>query len=833
MNPQKDLYFVAFLLSNFMGGTFMKNRKRMFTLLLVTCFFILFNVRVKAEDYEKRENILIIHSYNQGFSWTDELHRGITDKLPTTEYNLYTEYLDSYRVETIPDHKLELIKSYANKDISCIVVTDNPAYDLMISLKEEYFSDIPILFAGVNGGSDEIKTEDVKGILQNVSYDEYLKWINDTFPEINNLLVCGAKTKTTKGTYHQIMEAYEKIDPKDIHYKIVLIEVSDYHEQIKMITSYDAKTTAVYVAGSFGVLNHDQYTDMLSTNSNMPTFCGVSTSINHNVLGGYVVSPYEHGGYIGDDILQLSTGTDIDDIPIIEEPIQQIIFNYRGMKLFGLSESDLPANSKIINKPDSQIVLTFNQVLMLIVFILFLFFVISALFVIATIRKRANETLKTLNEELDGSRFELMQNNTKITHLLEYDQLTQLMNDTKFFEEVAKKYQNDQEVSLISIVITNLNNLTLSHGKELYQAILITISDVLKEIISEEDFLGITSNHEFLIVTKGNLDTEAYIVQEIVKCFDTPLIADMYTVILKYKLGIAHYPKQGKNFELLQNHCDIAITSVFDDSLKNAVLYNEVILNSLQQENSIRNEIEVALLKHEFVMYYQPKYAKDGLEILGFEALIRWKYSDGTIKSPAYFIDIAEQSGQILKIGLYVMEEVCKTIVEFGLVEKNIPVAINLSGHHFASKDIVTKLSEVVEKYKVPPHFLELEITETTLIKNKAYGASVLKELQDLGFTITLDDFGTGYASINYIKDLPINKIKIDQVFVQKIQDLKAQNLLGIMIQMANELSLEVTIEGIETQEQFQIVTKFNPDELQGYLFKRPLPLEEIIKRNK
>jgi len=233
-------------------------------------------------------------------------------------------------------------------------------------------------------------------------------------------------------------------------------------------------------------------------------------------------------------------------------------------------------------------------------------------------------------------------------------------------------------------------------------------------------------------------------------------------------------------------------------------------------------------MEHEFIMFYQPKYSTDGITITGLEALIRWNYEDVTLKSPGYFIDIAEQSGQVMKIGFYVMEEVCKAIKTFGLVEKNIPVAINMSGHHFASRDIINKLLEVTSKYQVPPRFLELEITETTLIKNRAYSAMLLQELQDLGFTITLDDFGTGYASINYIKELPIDKIKIDQSFVQKIQDEKAQNLLRIMIQMANELDLDVTVEGIETTEQYKIVHDFRPKELQGYLFRRPVPLEEI-----
>ena len=247
-----------------------------------------------------RENILIIHSYNQGFSWTDELHRGITDKLSSIKYNIYTEYLDAYRENSLDQNTIEKIKHYAAKDITTIVVTDNAAFELILSLKEEYFPDTPVLFAGVNGGMPaDAVFDDVKGILQNVDYDEFYLWLNTAMPQIKDLLICGADTTTTKGTYEQMVKAYDDLADSQLNFKIHLIRIDDYNEQLNEIKNYEAASTALYSAGSFGVLNHDQYTDMLAANSNMPTFCGVATSITNKVIGGFVVSPYEHGQIIG------------------------------------------------------------------------------------------------------------------------------------------------------------------------------------------------------------------------------------------------------------------------------------------------------------------------------------------------------------------------------------------------------------------------------------------------------------------------------------------------------------------------------------------------------
>lgn len=178
-----------------------------------------------------RENILIIHSYNQGFSWTDELHRGITEELSDIKYNIYTEYLDAYRENPLDQNTVEKIKSYAGKDISAIVVTDNTAFELILSLKNEYFPDAPVLFAGVNGGiPPDMKFKDVKGILQNVNYEEFFLWLNTAMPQIKDLLICGAGTTTTKGTYEQMLQAYDKLSDHQLNFKIHLIKIDDYGE---------------------------------------------------------------------------------------------------------------------------------------------------------------------------------------------------------------------------------------------------------------------------------------------------------------------------------------------------------------------------------------------------------------------------------------------------------------------------------------------------------------------------------------------------------------------------------------------------------------------------
>ncbi len=798
-----------------------------------------------------RENILIIHSYNQGFSWTDELHQGITDQLSDTRYNIYTEYLDAYRETALDQNTIEKIKHYATKDIAVIVVTDNTAFELILALKDEYFPNVPVLFAGVNGGLPlTMSFTDVKGILQNVDYEAFFVWLDTAMPQIKDLLICGADTTTTRGTYDQMIQAYNSLSGERLNFKLHLIKIEDYDQQLQEIGNYDEASTALYTAGSFGVLNHDQYTNMLSGNSNLPTFCGVSTSITKKVIGGFVVTPYEHGHILGENILALSAGRPIESLPIIEEPVQQKIFNYFGMQAFGLSEDLLPDNSIVINKPESNFVLTLNQVILISFIIILMAVIISALLIIMKIRKKSHLALAKANDELCCRKMELEEKsekliesqselthnynllvkaNQKISNLLDYNQLTGTLSEIRFTQLLDLTYSSDTAFTMLNITITNLNELTYSHGKATYGALLKKIASFLSGITQADDLIGLSTNNDFLIATSGIHDEKSELLQQISLFFEKPLDLDLFTVIIKYKIGIAYYPSQTSSYPELLELSRLAITPIINNELLKISIYNQSIMAMIQHKNCIKNEIEKALEMREFILHYQPKFAIDGFTVLGLEALIRWQYHDGSIKPPGYFIEIAEQSGQIINIGFYVIESACRAMIEHNLVEKEMSVAINLSGQHFASRDIVYKLQDAVSRYHIPPKLLEIEITETAIIQNKEFGAAILSELRELGFIVTLDDFGTGYASIDYIKNLPIDRLKIDQSYARRLEDTKSRKLLKTMIQMAHELSFEVTVEGVETLEQFEIIKAFHPKEFQGYYFKRPAPLNEIL----
>lgn len=822
--------------------------KRIFSFILLSIYLCTSLIFIDGDTTEPTlKNILVVHSYNQGFPWDDEFHRGITEGLDNSAFTIYTEYLDSYRQKNISQNKIDIISSYSKMDLLCIVVTDNPAYDVLMELREEFFPDVPIFFAGLNGyESHDLPDNRVTGIAQNTSFDAFFDWIKTQMPYIENVLICGANTGTTKGVMTQVQET---LAHKNYDFNIQLIVKDTYEEQLVQINTYNKTNTILYIAGSFGILNHDQYTNMLSTNSELPTFCGVRTSIVGNVIGGYVVDPYEHGKILNEYIIRLNENDTVESLPFIGKPVEKIVFNYNGLKKFNLLSATFPTGTSIINAPQKNIILTSSGLTVIGFVFAFLLLLVVGLMVILRITKQSQFALAKINRELLENKTELeayseellasqeeltnqynmvVESTAKIQEFIDFDKITGLYNDHKFYSLFELKFKEVPNYAFLYLSVANLDSLSFTHGKRVYENLLINVSQFLKSLMGPDDLIGITGNNHFLIATKLPIYENCQLLNRIDHYFSTPLYNDNYTIMLTYKLGIVKYPEIQGTTNTLVMLGSLAITPIFDNPLLKVSFYTPEIQERLILENSIQNEIETALGMEQFLLYFQPKFDLTGKILTGLEALIRWNHPDGTLKTPGYFINIAEQSGQILQIGRWVIEEVCKTLSKYRSIQ--VPISLNLSGQHFTNQDLIKDLDILLNKYNVSPSLIEIEITETSLVTNQTYCSMILNDLREQGFTIALDDFGTGYASISYIKNFPIDRIKIDQTFTSKITDPKFESLIKTMIQLAQELNFQVTVEGIETVEQYEIIKKYYPQELQGYLFSRPVPIDNILE---
>lgn len=244
----------------------------------------------------------------------------------------------------------------------------------------------------------------------------------------------------------------------------------------------------------------------------------------------------------------------------------------------------------------------------------------------------------------------------------------------------------------------------------------------------------------------------------------------------------------------------------------------------------IENNMESALLNNEFTFYLQPKYAPNGQVMLGAEALVRWLEPSGNLIMPGEFIPIFEQNGFILKMDEYIFESVCKFLYQ-RIIENlpNVPISINISRLHLYQDDFIECYSKIKNKYSLPDKLVELEITENILLDNIEKIRNIIIELQNNGFTCSIDDFGSGYSSLNSLKDLPFEVIKLDRLFLINSYDIqRSQEIIKAIVEMAKTINIKTVAEGVETPSQLEFLKMIDCDMIQGYIFSKPRPIKEF-----
>jgi diguanylate cyclase len=300
---------------------------------------------------------------------------------------------------------------------------------------------------------------------------------------------------------------------------------------------------------------------------------------------------------------------------------------------------------------------------------------------------------------------------------------------------------------------------------------------------------------------------------------------EQHDLQLAASIGLSTYPEDGQDAETLLKNADTAMYQGKKRGHNNYQFFNQYMNTRAVERQSIEADLRTALTREEFVLHYQPKINLQTEQITGAEALIRWVHPDRGLVSPLQFISIAEESGLILPIGQWVLREACRQVQEWinaGLPAT--PVAVNVSSLEFRNRTFLETLRFTLKETGLDPRFLELELTESVLMKHAESSALVLNMLKSIGVRLAVDDFGTGYSSLSYLKRFPIDSLKIDQSFVHDIAtNMDDAAIVSAVITMAKSLKKFVIAEGVETKEQMTFLQVHGCDEAQGYYFSRPL----------
>jgi diguanylate cyclase (GGDEF)-like protein len=471
---------------------------------------------------------------------------------------------------------------------------------------------------------------------------------------------------------------------------------------------------------------------------------------------------------------------------------------------------------------------------------------VMAMFSKKPLQEAALKALASISDEV-ALGIERKKSEDKIHFLAYYDHLTGLPNRYFFKEllkrsiEYASRYKHSYAIALIDLDDFNRINDTLGHdvGDEMLKVVssrlLKTLrgSDYVARIYDEQEPIARMGGDEFIVLLQqlNNFVNAGTIARRILKELSQSYELGGHEIFISASIGIAVYPDDGKDVEDLIKNADTALHHAKKKGKNNFQFFsksmNEAALEVLTLETKLRRAIE----RQEFLLYYQPKVDITTRKIIGMEALIRWKTPEGGLIPPAKFIPLAEGNGLIIPIGKFVLQNAClqNKMWQEACPEK-LSVAINVSGLQFGQKYFVQDVLTALEDANLDPQYLDLEITETTIMIDPERAVRSLNELKAAGVHVSLDDFGTGYSSLSYLRRLPLDAIKIDISFIRNV--VKNPNdaaIVKAIIAMANNLRLKVIAEGVEDEHQLEFLREHQCDIIQGYLFSPPVPAEEFF----
>ena len=427
----------------------------------------------------------------------------------------------------------------------------------------------------------------------------------------------------------------------------------------------------------------------------------------------------------------------------------------------------------------------------------------------------------------------------RLEYLAHYDGLTGLANRTYFHhtleQTIALAEDNRSAVALVFIDLDHFKTVNDTLGHDAGDKLLSLVSRRLVGCISLGDTIARLGGDEFgliLPLATGDVDRPVVVARSIRDALREPFAFDDHEVLVTASIGIALEPDDARDAGTLVKYADTAMYRAKhagrDTHRFFTAQMNEDLLQKVQTERALRK----AMRNGEFVLHYQPKVRLDDGAVSGVEALLRWECPGRGLVAPLDFIPLLEETGLILDVGRWVIHEACEQVATW-LASPIGPMAVsvNVSPRQFSEGDLGADVVHALRASGIPPHLLELELTETSLMTDSERTVATLTRLRELGVAVSIDDFGTGYSSLAYLRQFPVNKLKIDIAFVREItsSDQDAAMVLAI-IRMAQSLQLETVAEGVETVGQLAFLSVHGCDEIQGFHFSRPLPLAGVEK---
>ena len=425
----------------------------------------------------------------------------------------------------------------------------------------------------------------------------------------------------------------------------------------------------------------------------------------------------------------------------------------------------------------------------------------------------------------------LKETEARLQHIAQHDFLTNLPNRLLFEDRlehaIARAHRDGSKISLLFLDLDRFKNINDSLGHLVGDQLLQEVARRITLVVREEDTIARLGGDEFTVILESisNRDQASLAADKIIDAITERIEIDEHELYVTTSIGIATYPDDGEEITLLLKNADAAMYKAKESGRNQFHFYSSDISSELVNRLTLEGELRKALERREFRLHYQPLIDAGSKRIIGAEALIRWQHPLRGLLTPFTFLSVAEESGFMVSIEEWVIEEACRQAQVWQQAgHRDLAIAVNLSSKLISYHDIADRIANQLERHQLDSSALQLEITETSIVEQTETLITNLELIDRIGIPIAIDDFGTGYSSMSYLKRFAVCKLKIDRSFVRDIaEDPNDKAIVKAVIAMGHSLGMRVTAEGVETQEQLAFLESEGCDELQGYLYSQPL----------
>jgi len=424
----------------------------------------------------------------------------------------------------------------------------------------------------------------------------------------------------------------------------------------------------------------------------------------------------------------------------------------------------------------------------------------------------------------------------EITHMAYHDWLTDLPNRRKFNTELKRHLQEaktqNQPLALMYVDMDHFKSINDSLGHFVGDTVIQMMAKRLKKSLRKSDLVARVGGDEFnILLPNTNREFAVEMAEQIMEVFKEPFLIDNYELFVTACTGVSIFPYDGEEAGVLVKNADAALYRAKEQGKNSFKVFHSGMNIQSYRSFNLQNDLRKALERNEFKLVYQPRINIETSKITSAEALIRWDHPNWGIILPSEFIPLAEESGQIVEISKWVLEEACrqnKSWQNAGL--EPIRIAVNFSSQQFLQKDLIESISHILNKTGTTPEMIEIEITESVIFKNELAMTHTLKKLRNMGIYLSMDDFGMGYSSLKYLRQFPVHALKIDRSFIHDLTSNSQESisLISAIVSLAHSLNMAVIAEGVEVEAQLNLLRELECEEFQGYLFSPPVSAPEF-----